>query len=99
MDRVAAKLQGRQDKIYFLHDNVKSHIAKSRREKLLEPGWTVVPTDYRLFRSLAAHLREKVRGRTRLQNGPQELLQSKVPGLLQAWDPFSSRAFATDHRQ
>ena len=26
LDRVAAKLQGKQDRIYFLHDNAKAHI-------------------------------------------------------------------------
>ena len=34
LDRAAAKLQGKQDRIYFLHDNAKLHIAKSTREKL-----------------------------------------------------------------
>ncbi len=69
LDRVAAKLQGKQDKLYSLQDNARSHIAKSTREKLLELGCTVVPhppyspelapTDYHLFCSLADHLREK----------------------------------------
>ncbi len=33
LDRVAAKLQGKQDRIYFLHDNARPHMAKSTREK------------------------------------------------------------------
>ena len=69
LDRVAAKLQGKQDKIYFLHDNARPHIAKSTREKLLKLGWITVPhppyspdlapTDYHLYRSLSNHLSEK----------------------------------------
>jgi histone-lysine N-methyltransferase SETMAR len=69
LDRVAAKLQGKQGKVYFLHDNARPHIAKSTRQKLLELGWTVLshppyspdlaPTDYYLFRSLTDYLSEK----------------------------------------
>jgi len=69
LERVAAKLQGKQDKVYFLYDNARLHIGESTREKLLELDWTVVPhppysphlapTDYHLFRSLADHLLEK----------------------------------------
>ncbi len=69
LDRVAAKLQGKQDRIYFLHDNARPHIAKSTREKLLKLGWVTLlhpsyspdlaPTDYYLFHSLSNHLREK----------------------------------------
>ena len=33
VDRIAAKLQGKQDSIYFLHDNARPHMAKSTREK------------------------------------------------------------------
>jgi histone-lysine N-methyltransferase SETMAR len=69
LDQVAAKLQGRQDRIYFLHDNTRPYIAKSTREKLLKLGWVTVPhppyfpdvtpTDYHLFHSLSNHWREK----------------------------------------
>ena len=69
LDRVATKLQGKQDRIYFLHDNARPHIAKSTREKLLKLGWVTIPhppyfpdlapTDYHLFHSLANHLHEK----------------------------------------
>jgi hypothetical protein len=38
LDRVAAKLQGKQDRINFLHENTRPHIAKSTREKLLKLG-------------------------------------------------------------
>ena len=33
LDRFAAKLQGKQDRIYFLHDNARPNITKSAREK------------------------------------------------------------------
>lgn len=69
LDRVAAKLQGQQDKIYFLHDNARPHIAKSTREKILKLGWTTVPhppyspdlapTDYHLYRALSDYLVDK----------------------------------------
>ena len=69
LDRVEEKLQGKQDKVYFLHDNARPHIPTSTHQKLLELGWSVlphppyspdlVPTDYQLFRSLTNHLSEK----------------------------------------
>lgn len=69
LDRVAAKLQGKQDKVYFLHDNARPHVAKLTHEKLLQLGWAVLPhppyspdmapTDYHLFRSLSNDLKEK----------------------------------------
>ena len=68
LDRVAAKLEGKQDRIYFLHDNARPHIGKSTREKLLKLGWVTIPhppyspdlapTDYHLYRSLSDYLRE-----------------------------------------
>lgn len=58
-----------REKIYFLHDNARPHIAKMTRLKLLELGWEVLPhppyspdlapTDYHLFRALQNHLKEK----------------------------------------
>ena len=69
LDRVAAKLHGKQNRIYLLHDNARSHIAKSTHEKLLKLGWItrphppyspdLAPTDYHLFRSLSNNLAEK----------------------------------------
>jgi hypothetical protein len=33
LDWVAHELEGKQDRIYFLHDNARPHVAKSTREK------------------------------------------------------------------
>ena len=69
LDRVAQKLKGKQDRIYFLRDNARPHVPKSTRQKLLQLGWITIPhppyspdlapTDYHLFRSLSHSLREQ----------------------------------------
>ena len=43
LDRVAAKLQEKQDRVNFLHDNARPHVAKSTREKLPKLGWIMIP--------------------------------------------------------
>ena len=69
MDQIAEKLKGKQDRIYYLHDNARPHVAKSIFEKLLKLRWIIIPhpayspdlapTDYHLLRSLSHHLLEK----------------------------------------
>ena len=69
LNRIAEKLKGKQDRIYYLHDNAGRHVAKSTCEKLLKLGWITIPhppyspdlapTDRHLFRFLSHHLREK----------------------------------------
>ena len=69
LNRVAAKLKGKQDRIYLLHDKARLHVAKSTRQKLLSLGWITIPhppyspdlapTDYHLYRSLSNYLSEK----------------------------------------
>ena len=63
VNRVTEKLKGKQDQIYYLHDNMRPHVTKSIREKLLKLGWITVShppyssdlsaADYRLFRCLS----------------------------------------------
>ena len=69
LDRVIQKLMGKQDRVYFLYDSTGPHVAELILKKLLEFEWITVshlpyspglaPADYRLFRSLSNHLREK----------------------------------------
>ena len=69
LDCVAAKLQRKQDRVYFLHANARPHLAKSTCEKLLKVGWITIShpsysldlasIDYHLYRSLSDYLREK----------------------------------------
>jgi len=69
LNRVAQQFKEKQDRIYILHDNARTHVAKSTREKLLQLGWITIPhspyspdlapTDYHLFRSLSHYLSEK----------------------------------------
>ena len=69
LDRVAEKLKGKHDRIYYLHDNARPHVTKSTCEKLLKLKWIIIPhpayspdlapMDYHLLRSLSHHLREK----------------------------------------
>ena len=109
LNRVAAKLKGKQDRIYFLHDNARPHVAKSTHQKLLSLEWITIPhppyspdlapTDYHLYRSLSNYLREKkIQRREPDQNGSPQLLRPKHSRLLRKWDSFSTRALATGHR-
>lgn len=69
LEIVAQKLVGKQDKVFFLHDNARPHTSMITQQKLMDLGWTVIPhppyspdiapTDYHLFRSLAHHLEDK----------------------------------------
>ena len=63
---VAAKLTGKMDRVFFLHDNARPHVAKLTCQKIQDLGWTkllhppyspdMAPTDYHLFRSLSHFL-------------------------------------------
>ena len=85
LDHVAQKLKDKQDRLYFLYDNARPHVAKSTREKSLELGWITIPyppyspdlapTDYHLFRSLSNHLREK-------KFDDENNLQSDLPNFI-----------------
>ena len=58
-----------RNKVYFLHDNARPHVARMSREKLEELEWGVLlhppyspdlaPSDYHLFRALKQNLRDK----------------------------------------
>lgn len=69
LNRVASKLHGKQDRVFFLHDNARPHIAIKTKKKIAALKWTVLPhppyspdlapSDYYLFRSLAHALEDK----------------------------------------
>ena len=69
LDQITQKFKEKQDRIYYLYDNARSHVAKSIHEKLLELRWIPVlhlpyssdlaPTGSHSFRSLSNHLREE----------------------------------------
>lgn len=88
LDRVAKALKGKQDKVYFLHDNAKPHIAKSTKKKLLTLNWTVLthppyspdlaPSDYHLFRSMTHALKdERFENETQLKEFLDTFFKSK----------------------
>ena len=66
LDRVAVRLKGKQDRVYFLHDNARPHVSKVATQKLADLKWQMVPhppyspdlapTDYHLFRSMTHFL-------------------------------------------
>jgi [histone H3]-lysine36 N-dimethyltransferase SETMAR len=68
LDEVAKKLKGKQDEVYYQHDNAPPHTAKMTRAKILGLGWKLVPhppyspdiapSDYHLFRSMQHQLDE-----------------------------------------
>jgi histone-lysine N-methyltransferase SETMAR len=76
LDRVAGKLRGKQDKVYYLHDNARPHVAKTVQDKLETLRWEVLPhppyspdlspSDYHLFRSLNFYL-----GGRKFKNGDE----------------------------
>ena len=63
LERLADNLKGKQDRVYFLHDNARPHTSNVTNEKLQTLGWQMVPhlayssdlapSDYHLFRSMA----------------------------------------------
>ena len=72
LERLAIELKKKrpeQEKVLFLHDNARPHVAKITSEKLQQLGWEVLPhppyspdlapSDFHLFRSLSNHLKEK----------------------------------------
>lgn len=72
LERLSTKLEAvrpRREKVLFLHDNARPHIARMTRLKLVSLGWEllphppyspdIAPSDYHLFRSLQSHLKGK----------------------------------------
>lgn len=90
LDAVAEKLRGKQQKVYFLHDNARPHVASMTQQKIQSLGWTTLPhppyspdlapTDYHLFRALSQHLEEKrFTNENDLNNDIQRFFDEKPP--------------------
>ena len=109
MDRVTEKLKGKQDRIYYLHDNARSHVAKSTGEKFLNLVLILVaPSPYSgelsapdsdLFRCLSNHLREKkFNDENDVKIDLINLFGEKSKNFYQGVDPVTVRALETSHR-
>ena len=90
LDTVAAKLTGKMDRVFFLHDNARPHVAKLTRQKIQDLGWTTLPhppyspdmapTDYHLFRSLSHSLDgRQFKDDDDLKSGLQTFFDQKSP--------------------
>ena len=90
LDTVASKLRGKMDRVFFLHDNARPHVATLTRQKILDLGWTTLPhppyspdmspTDYHLFRSLSHFLDgRQFKDDDDLKSGLQNFFDQKSP--------------------
>jgi len=90
LDRVAASLKGKQDRVYFLHDNARPHVSKLTQRKLTDLKWQVVPhppyspdlapSDYHLFRSMTHFLDgQKFEDETEVETAVSAFFESRTP--------------------
>ena len=96
LERLHQKLKGKQDRVYFLHDNAKAHVAKMTRQKILDFEWILIshppyspdisPSDYHLFRSLKAYLSEKkYNSRDHLEADIGKFFSLNSPKFYRSW--------------
>ena len=99
LNRIAQKVKSKQDRVYFLHDNAKLHVAKSIRETLLElpflihftlQAWLLL-TITCFYLSLIICVRKI--SMTKIIS--KRTFQPKVSGLLRTRHFFSTRPLAT----
>lgn len=108
LDRVAAKLQGKQKKVYFLHDNARAHITR----KLVQNYWSFDGLWFPIHLTLQTllHLtticstpwlntsKEESSTMKMPSNWHSKFFQSEVSRVLRARDPFSAKAMETSDR-
>jgi histone-lysine N-methyltransferase SETMAR len=92
LDNKLKEVRPGREKVYYLHDNARPHIAKLTRQKILDLGWETLPhpayspdispCDYHVFRSLQNHLEGMTfDSRDHVEHALHTFFDSKLPSF------------------